>query len=196
MRCNQVWVYTYLRGNEKKVNKETKQMGKKNFVRYDEDAAAVLGEKAGTWTLGQLPHWPTGHYQAQMGSQVRGQGLVRYGGDFLALPPMAGENTESPALRLSSLSFMCSQDFNCKEDKKKKATPLLWVCYPSKDTRPLSLWFAVRIELFFFLKGKKRKLILPQKTFKELFWIYLEMTPVYIACKFILEYIIIKNYKW
>lgn len=71
----------------------------------------------------KLPHLLTGHYQATfcpMGSQVRGQGLVRYGGDILALPPMAGENTESPALLLSSLSFMCSQDFNCKEDKRKR----------------------------------------------------------------------------
>lgn len=39
MRCNQVWVYTYLREKRKK----------KIYVQHDEDAAAVLGEKVGTW---------------------------------------------------------------------------------------------------------------------------------------------------
>lgn len=82
--------------------------------------------------------------------RVRGQGLARFGGTSLLFLQWQVRITVSPALLLSSLSFMCSQDFNCKEDRrKKKSNPLLWVCYPSKDTRPLSLWFAVRIELFF-----------------------------------------------
>lgn len=67
----------------------------------------------------------SGHVFALMGTQVRGQGLARYGGDILALPPMAGENTESPALLLSSLSFIWSQDFNCKKKIKEKGNPLL-----------------------------------------------------------------------
>lgn len=129
MRCNQVWVYTYLRGKQKKQTNGWKKTTT-NF-RYDEDAAAVLGEKAGTWPSRNRPRPPTGVIirprLAQMGLQVRGQGLVRYSGNFLALPPMAGENTESPALRLSLSSPSCvvrtsTVKIKGKKNKKQPST--------------------------------------------------------------------------
>lgn len=104
----------------------------------------------------------SGHVFALMGTQVRGQGLARYGGDILALPPMAGENTESPALLLSSLSFIWSQDFNCKKDKRKRQ--------PST----LSLLSLQRYETSFFMVCCKNrafffKLILPQRLLRNYF---------------------------
>lgn len=69
----------------------------------------------------------SGRGLAQMGLQVRGQGLVRYSGNFLALPPMAGENTESPALRLSLSSPSCvvrtsTVKIKGKKNKKQPST--------------------------------------------------------------------------
>lgn len=208
-RCEYIHIW-----EENRKSKQTNGKKKKTSTtfRFDEDAAAAVlwwGRRQEPDPRANRPHSLTGGSLSGHGWHDwgrRSEGLVWYSGNFLALPPMAGENTESPALRLPLSSSSCvvrTSTVKIKEKKRKtkKNNPLLWVCYPSKDTRPLSLWFAVRIELFFFLffKGEKKteqETDTSSKTFKELFWIYLEMTPVYIACKFILEYIIMKNYKW
>lgn len=122
MRCNQVWVYTYLR--EKNCLCLTRWR-----------CCCCFGGEGEDLTLVQLPHWLTGHYQATfcpMGSRVGGQGLVRYGGTSLLFLQWQVRITVSPALLLSSLSFMCSQDFNCKEDKRKKATLYFESAIPPK----------------------------------------------------------------
>lgn len=84
----------------------------------------------------QLPHWLTGHYQATfrpMECRVRGgQGLAWYGGTSLLFLQWQVRITVSPALLLSSLSIMCSQDFNCKEDRRKKATLYFESAIPPK----------------------------------------------------------------
>lgn len=120
-RCEYIHIW-----EENRKSKQTDEKKTTNF-RYDEDAAAVLGEKAGTWPSRNRPRPPTGVIirprLAQMGLQVRGQGLVRYSGNFLALPSMAGENTESPALRLSLSSPSCvvrTSTVKIKGKKKQK----------------------------------------------------------------------------
>lgn len=151
------------------------------------------GRRRGPWPQCDSLVGSTGRYQAAscpMEWRVRGQGLAWYGGTSLLFLQWQVRITVSPALLLSSLSFMCSQDFNCKEDRRKKKQP-----------STLSLLSLQRYETSFFMVCCKNRAFFlktntSSKTFKELFWIYLEMTPVYIACKFILEYIIMENYKW
>lgn len=96
-------------------------------------------------TSAQLAHWLWSSQDfGPMGWVAEPRG---WGGTSLLFLQWQVRNKVSPALLLSSLSFICGQDFNCKDEKKEKRN-LLWVCYPSKDSRPFSLWFAVRIELF------------------------------------------------
>lgn len=76
-----------------------------------------------TSSLGRLVVIRPCFVQWGCGSRVKGQGLVWYGGTSLLFLQWQVRITVSPALLLSSLSFMCSQDFNCKEDKRKKKQP-------------------------------------------------------------------------
>lgn len=122
LRCNKVWVYTYLR--EEKKTKDYMLNAMKMLLLF-------VGEEVKTPTLAQLPRWrwrviirPLPGWAAL---QVRGQGSVRYGGTSLLFLQWQVRITVSPALLLSCLSSMCSQDFNCKEDKRKQAT----LCYES-----------------------------------------------------------------
>lgn len=154
MRCNQVWVYTYLR-EKKKLSNTMKMLLLFWGRRRGPDSSATSS-------------LATGHYQARFCPaggewQVRGSGL----GLGKAGHPCSSSNGRWELLyhqlcfSLPSPSCVVRTS-TVKKTKGKKSNPLLWVCYPSKDTRPLSLWFAVRIELFF-------KLILPQRLLRNYF---------------------------
>ena len=69
----------------------------------------------------EQPHWLTSHDQTRSTNGVACQGL---GQDILALPPMAGENTESPALLFSFFSFTYSIVRTLTGKKKKQPSSL------------------------------------------------------------------------
>lgn len=173
-RCEYIHIWEENRKKGKQTDRGEKKQKKRTFFFfcYNEDAAA---EEDWNPTLVKTvpicrqrviirpPYGP-------MVSQVRGQGLIRYSGNFLAFPPMAGENTESPALRLfffsSSPSFVVrTSTVKIKGEEKNNPTALYSESAIPPKIRDLFLYgFAVRIELlssfflFFFLKKTKKKM--------------------------------------
>lgn len=105
---------------------------RKKKVERDEDAAAVLVGEDGDlnrvfffFFFSANPSFVNESLSGYVaGSQVTGQGSVGYGEDALALPPMVGENTVSPALLLCSLSSACRRDFNQKENERGEPSTL------------------------------------------------------------------------
>lgn len=157
--CNQVRVFTYL-------SKE-----KKSWMKW-RCCCCFGGRRWGLQLFSfAIPSFANGSLSDSVAeSQVTGQGSVGYGEDILALPPMVGENTVSPALLLCSLSSACRQDFNCNEHERGEPSTLSLLSLQRYKT---SFFLACCKNRAFFKKKKKgkrkKKLILPQRLLRNYF---------------------------
>lgn len=150
MRCNQVWVYTYLRE-------------KNDLCLTRWRCCCCFGGEGEDLTQVQLPHWLV-IIRSCFAQWGRGSGVRAW---FSMMGHPCSSSNGRWELLYHQLCFSlpspsCVVRTSNVKKIKEKSNPLLWVCYPSKDTRPLSLLFAVRIELFF-------KLILPQRLLRNYF---------------------------
>lgn len=163
--CNQVWVFTYcIWAKKKKRLNEMKML------------LLFWWEKMGTWTVfvflffSAIPSFANGSLSGYVaGSQVMRQGSVMYGEDILALPPMVGENTVSPALLLCFLSSAYRRDFNRNEDERGEPSTLSLLSLQRYKT---SFFLACCKNRAFFKKTKnkrKKMLILPKRLLRNYF---------------------------